>query len=217
MLDHLLITRNLLAHYRDSEIHNEIGGRMDFPTLSCRTSPTRSRSASRPSFDTYAGHRAAIAFHSALSRKFAIPSLPVNRAALSRAKYGDDFRSHGRPRASGTRAEHVTTTLWRAREIITERIRASSSAAAVVLARKSGMTPSSAPTTATQSNCWPLPTRPLSRWIPGALRSPKRSRRTVGQLRARFGAARRATPEPAAASRTVLEPTNSRQRPATSD
>jgi len=49
MLDHLLITRNLLAHYRDSEIHNEIGGRMDFPTLSCRTSPTRSRSASRPS------------------------------------------------------------------------------------------------------------------------------------------------------------------------
>jgi hypothetical protein len=44
----MLITRNLLAHYRDSEIHNEIGGRMDFPTLSCRTSPTRSRSASRP-------------------------------------------------------------------------------------------------------------------------------------------------------------------------
>ena len=44
-----LVTRNLLAHYRDSEIHNEIGGRMDFPTLSCRTSPTRSRSASRPS------------------------------------------------------------------------------------------------------------------------------------------------------------------------
>ena len=38
MLDHMLITRNPLAHYRGSEIHNEMGGRMDFPTLSSRTS-----------------------------------------------------------------------------------------------------------------------------------------------------------------------------------
>ena len=38
MLDHMLITRNPLAHYRGSEIHNEMGGRMDSPTLSSRTS-----------------------------------------------------------------------------------------------------------------------------------------------------------------------------------
>jgi hypothetical protein len=38
MLDHMLISRNPLAHYRGSEIHNDMGGRMDFPTLSSRTS-----------------------------------------------------------------------------------------------------------------------------------------------------------------------------------
>jgi hypothetical protein len=33
MLDHMLVTRNPLAHYHGSEIHNEIGGRMDLSDL----------------------------------------------------------------------------------------------------------------------------------------------------------------------------------------
>jgi hypothetical protein len=48
MLDHMLITRNPLAHYRGSEIHNEMGGRMEFPTLSSRTSSDTIEAASRP-------------------------------------------------------------------------------------------------------------------------------------------------------------------------
>lgn len=69
----------------------------------------------------------------------------------------------------GTTSAQLTTTPWRARDNMTESTRASSDFSATVVALKSGRTPSSSPTTNTQSNCCPFPTCPVKRCTPGAV------------------------------------------------
>lgn len=99
-----------------------------------------------------------------------MPSRSRHASMLSKASRKlDGALGQGLPSWPSTTRADIRKTPWRAREIMTDRTRASSSRCSCVSARKSGMHPSSAPRMTTQSNCCPLPLWPVSRCTPGSL------------------------------------------------